>query len=230
MSSQHETPEGVTQSDVTTLAQEVLAAPARGSGYFYAPTAGGFPLSLMAFAFSLALLSIANAEWINVTAIGIIIPIAYSYGAIGLIIGGLWDFRANNLLGAVAGVSYGTFWISLALILQFFGEDIANATGPEGFLDAFGSYLLLWAIFTLLLAAAAYYVAWWPFVMLLGLAGVFLLLGIANLSAPGNAADNLRQVGGYAGIVDAAMAWYLAAALLVNATTGRYLLPIFPRK
>lgn len=230
MSSQDATPEGVEHGDVTTLAGQVLKAPGGGSGYFYAPTAGGFPLSLMAFAFSLGLLSIANAEWINVTAIGIIIPIAYSYGAIGLIIGGLWDFRANNLLGAVAGISYGTFWISLALILQFFGDDVAKATGPEGFFDAFGSYLVLWAIFTLLLAAAAYYVAWWPFVMLLGLALVFGLLGIANLVAPGDAADDLRRAGGYAGIVDAAMAWYLAAALLVNTTTGRYLLPIFPRK
>lgn len=230
MSSQQEaTPVGVQPDGAATLANRVLTAPEHGSGFYFPPTAGGFTLSLMAFAYSLGLLSIANADWINISALGIIVPVAFSYGAIGLIIGGVWDFRANNLLAAVAGVSYGTFWFSLALLLQFFGSDIAKATGGPGFFDAVGAYLILWGIFTLLLAAAAYYVAWWPFVMLIGLAAVFIVLGIGDMYAPGNAADDVRKAGGYVGIVDAAMAWYLAAALLVNTTTGRYLLPIFPR-
>lgn len=208
------------------LADRVLTAPERGSGYFFPATAGGTAVWVIGFAFSLALLSLANAEWINLTAAGIIVPVAYAFGALGMILGGLWDFRANNLFGAVAGVGYGAFWFSLALLLQFFAGGIVEATGAAGFADAVGAYQLLWALFTACLMVAARFVAKTVFVVFALLVVVFVLLGLSNLFAPGDAADALRKAGGYVGLVDAALAWYVFAVLVINTTAGRNVLPL----
>jgi len=211
---------------VAALADRVLTAPERGSGYFFPTAAGGTAVWVIGFAFSLALLSLANAEWINLTALGIIVPVAYAVGALGMIIGSLWEFRANNLFGAVAGVGYGAFWLSLALLLQFFAGGIVEATGAAGFADAVGAYQLLWALFTVCLLVAAWFVGRTVFVVFALLVAVFVLLALSNFSAPGDTADALRKFGGYVGLVDAAVAWYVFTVLVVNTTAGRNVLPL----
>ncbi len=210
------------------LAQRVLNAPEHGKDYFFPSTASGQPLALAGFALTLALLSLGNAEWIKLSALGIVVPVALGYGAIALILAGLWDFRGNNLFGAMWAVSFGCFWISLALLIQFFGPRIAVSAGAGGYADAFGAYLILWGIFTAYMTVGAYFIAKPAFVAFLLLAVVFFVLGISNLIAPGGASDGLRKLGGYIGIVDAAVAWYLSAALVINSTSGRQMLPIWP--
>jgi len=72
---------------VGALADRVLIEPERGSGYFFPTAAGGTAVWVIGFAFSLALLSLANAEWINLTALGIIVPVAYAVGLISRALG-----------------------------------------------------------------------------------------------------------------------------------------------
>ncbi len=229
MSSQQDVTTARPQTDgASALAERVLSTPEHGSGYFFPATSSGTPLALAGFAFSLALLSIVNTEWINLTSLGILLPVAFSYGTLALVLGGLWEFRANNLFGATWTISYGSFWLSLALLLQFFAGGIVSATGPEGFLDAFAAYLVLWGIFSGYMTVAAWYVARPAFLAFLLLAAVFFILAVANFYAPGDFANNLRKAGGYVGIVDAAVAWYVSAALVINVTSGRTLLPLWP--
>lgn len=208
------------------LAERVLSAPGHGRNYFFPATASGQPLALAGFALTLGLLSLGNAGWINLNALGIVVPAALAYGGLALILAGLWDFRYDDLFGAMWAVSFGCFFITLALLIQFVGPQVVAAAGASAYADAFGAYLLLWAIFSAYMTVGAYFIAKTAFLTFLLLAIVFLILGIANLLAPGGASDGLRQLGGYVGLVDAAVAWYLSAALMLNTTSGRQLLPI----
>ena len=57
----------------------------------------------------------------------------------------------------------------------------------------------------------------------------FFLLAIGNASLAGTQATNSTiKIGGWAGIVTAALAWYGALAGVANSTFGRDLLPLFP--
>lgn len=188
--------------------------------------ASGQPLSLAGFALTLAILSIVNAGWIDPKAAGIIIPAAYAYGAIALILGGLWDFRANNVFGYVWSISFGCFWLSLALILQFFASDLVAAAGAKSFGQAFGAYLILWGVFTVYMTVAAYFVAKPAVIAFFLSAFVFLAVGITNIVGP--SAQWLTTTAGYAGLIDSLIAGYVSAALVINGTSGANKLPIWP--
>jgi hypothetical protein len=56
------------------------------------------------------------------------------------------------------------------------------------------------------------------------LAITFFLLGIGNA----NESEGLIEVGGWAGILTAAAAWYASFAAVLNSTFGRTVLPVKP--
>ncbi len=53
----------------------------------------------------------------------------------------------------------------------------------------------------------------------------FLALTIGELAS----SDGIHKLGGYLGIVTAALAWYGAAAGVMNNTAKRVVFPVFPR-
>lgn len=79
----------------------------------------------MSLAVVLSLLSVGNAKWIPEAASGIVTPVALSVGAVGITIGGLWNFRAGSLLGGAFGVLYGAFWLSFGLLTQISAAGLA---------------------------------------------------------------------------------------------------------
>ena len=210
------------------LAQHVLNGPQHGSEYLYPATASGQPLALAGFGLSLAMLSVINAGWVTGNSLGFVVVAAWSFGSVAMIVAGIWDFRANNLFGAMWAIAYGCFWISIGLVLQFVGPSVTTAAGTDGFGDAFGTYLVLWGIFTAYMTVCAYFTAGPAFVAFLLTAVVFVVVGASYINSPSDLSDSLLKVGGYVGIVDAAVAWYLSAALVINATAGRPLLRFWP--
>jgi succinate-acetate transporter protein len=210
------------------LAETVLTGAEHGKGYFYPATAAGTPLALIAFGVTLMILSMGNAEWYNVAALGIAAPASLSLGALGLLIAGLWDFRGGNGFAATWEITYGCFWLFVGLFLGFFGAGVGAAAGPEGAGDAFGSYLFIWALVTAGFTVGTYFVAR-PAVIAFGLTTVvFLLLAFSNISGPSDGADTLRQLGGWVGIVTSVVVLYLAFALALNDLLGRQVLPFWP--
>jgi hypothetical protein len=210
------------QSNGSSLAERVLEAPEHGAGYFFPATAEGTALILGSLAVVLSLLSVGNAKWIPAAASGIVTPVALSVGAFGLMIGGLWNFRAGSLLGGSFGVLYGTFWLSFGLLTQISEAGLIKAAGAIDFGKALGAYLIIWAIVSFGVAIATWFVNRLLFATQTLLAVVFLVLGFANT---GNS-TSLAKLGGYVGIIDAALALYLAIALIVNATASRDVVPV----
>jgi uncharacterized protein len=191
---------------------------------YYQETASGVPLAVFSFGFSVIALSLANAEIFNVNA-SLFVPVAFGTGALGMLVGGLMEFRNNNLFGATFGVSYACFLFTTPLILRWFAPEIAldRVAGVGGFGDSFGAYLLVWAVFTAFLTIGAYYINLPAFLAFLLLVIVYVLAGIVNITSPES--SFLLNLAGWVGLADGACAWWLGMGLLLNGMGPR---PIFP--
>ena len=174
--------------------------------------ASGVPLAVFAFGFSVIILSMANAGWIDARA-GLFVPVAFGTGALGMLVGGLMEYRRGSLFGGTFALSYACFLLTTPLILQFFAEDVTTLAGALAFGQAFGAYLLLWAIFTAFLAYGTYYIALPGFLAFVLLVIVYLLAGIGFMErARGSRPDHHRRLGRDTRRVVRILAWHGAAA------------------
>jgi len=125
----------------------------------------------------------------------------------------MWELRKANTFGALAFSSYGAFWLSFAGYVKFIVPGLPAASAAS----ATGLFLLAWTIFTALygcsVAAGSGAVA----AVLVALLATFVLLTIGAYSG----AADITNIGGYLGIVTAALAWYASFAGVTNATFKR---------
>jgi succinate-acetate transporter protein len=194
-------------------------------GRGFTPVADPAPLGLAAFALTTFLLSGHNASWIPD---GIWIGAAFFYGGLIQLLAGMWEFRNRNVFGATAFSTYGGFWLSLGAFVLLLtasksfasllsGHDADNALA--WFLLAFAffnTYMLLWATRVSLAVTAVF--------LTLEITEILLVIGFFRLGN-GDSAYWLH-VGGWAGIVTAAVAWYTSAAGVVNGMSPRPVLPV----
>jgi succinate-acetate transporter protein len=172
------------------------------------------PLGLTGFALTTWMLSLVNAGYYTGASVPLVLASAFAFGGTAQFAAGLMEMPRGNSFGFVAFCAYGAFWWSFALFVQFFATSV-----PAGFV---GWWLVLWGVFTFFMwvgslalnrALQAIFLALWI---------TFFLLGVGDWT--GIAA--LHHAGGYMGLVTAALAFYLAAAEVVNETHGRTVLPI----
>jgi succinate-acetate transporter protein len=195
------------------------------------------PLGLAAFALTTLVLSAINAGLINQATEPLVLGLAIAYGGGAQLLAGMWAFRRGNTFAATAFSSYGAFWLSFWLIVQFFVPMIiagtAKALGPGATaaqvtaaatnnLNAIlGLYLFVWGVFT-------------AYMFIASLAGakavqlVFILLTLTFFAlAAGKWANSLSwgHIGGYLGIATAIAAFYTSFADVANANFKRTVLP-----
>lgn len=179
------------------------------------------PLGLAAFALTTFMLSVFNAGII--TAVGleaVVLPVALFYGGIAQVLAGMWEFKKANTFGALAFTSYGAFWLSFAALVKFVAPGLPAASAHQ----AIGLFLLAWTIFTLLMVVAAVRVNRAVLAVFVVLSLTFLSLTIGALASN----DLLSKLGGWLGLLTAALAWYAALAGVTNATYKRTVLPTWP--
>lgn len=202
--------------------------PATGAGHAFPATASGVPLSVFAFGFCVGILGLIDTGILSGAAIGMFIAVALGTGTVGLLVAGLWEFRGGNLFGATFAIAYALFLLSTAMILKFFAPSITAAGGAGAFGSAFGAWLLMWAVFTALLAVGARTVNLPAFLAFVLLVVVYVVLGIASIGGSAAWTDSLTRIGGWFALADGITAWYLGAGILLNVTVGRDLLPLWP--
>ncbi len=170
------------------------------------------PLGLAGFALTTFLLSAANAGWMKNSSGAAFLGFAFAYGGVAQLLAGMWEFKNRNVFGATAFGTYGSFWIGVGLWAKFVptpGKDL-------------GWILLAFAIFNT-------YMMIWSSQINYAVFGVFLTLEITEILlfiGVFNANTNIFKIGGYVGIVTAAVAWYTSAAGVIAGMKGRPVLPV----
>jgi len=176
------------------------------------------PLGLAGFALTTFLLSLFNAGLLPAAGEPIVLGVALAYGGVAQMLAGMWEFRKGNVFGATAFTSYGAFWLSFWAFVTFYAADIAD-TGDRA--TVVGWYLIGWGLFTVIMWVASLRTTAVLALLFTLLAVTFFLLGI------GDVAQNkaLTTLGGYLGLVTAAVAWYACLAGVSASTFGRTVLP-----
>ena len=187
----------------------------------------GVSLSVGVFGFSVIILGLAEARVFTPNAVGIFVPVAMGLGAFGLLFGGYFELRANNIFAGTFSFLYAGFLLATGLILRTFAPGIIDAAGAGGFGDAFGAWLLIWCVFTAGLTVGAYHINMPAFLAFALLAVAYLLLGLANIGESGSTVDFLTKAGGWVLIADGLAAWYLSWGLAVNSVIGDKI-PLYP--
>ena len=186
------------------------------------PFADPGPLGLAAFALTTFLLSAHNAFGGGTTPLLAFFGFALFYGGIAQFVAGILEFRNKNVFGATAFTTYGAFWMGLAtfVALILFGKVPAAEIAP-----GLGWILLAFAIFTGYMVLFASRVNLAVFVVFLVLELTFILLFVGNFNKDA-AGTGLVSLGGYTGLLTAALAWYASAAGLVNGMSVHPILPV----
>jgi succinate-acetate transporter protein len=178
------------------------------------------PLGLAAFALTTFLLSMVNASFVDKGVEPIVFGVALAFGGIAQLLAGMWEYRAGNTFGATAFTAYGAFWLSFWALVQFYVKSIPAAQVG----NAVGLYLIAWGLFTGLMYVASFKTTRAVNLVFMFLFATFLLLGIGN--AGGNV--DIVHLGGYAGLITAAVAAYTSLAEVTNDTFGRTIFPVKP--
>jgi succinate-acetate transporter protein len=175
------------------------------------------PLGLAAFAMTTFFLSSANAGWWDKGGASAALALALIYGGTAQFAAGMWEFVRKNTFGALAFTSYGAFWIGFYVLLKI--PAIPASTNTVGI------FLLGWAIFTAYMTIAAMRTNTAVLSVFVFLTLTFIALTIGNWGA---GSTGWVKLGGYLGIVTAALAFYASAAGVINDTHGKVVLPVGP--
>jgi uncharacterized protein len=177
------------------------------------------PLGLAGFAMTTFVLSCFNAGFFGSKSPleAVVLPLALFYGGFAQLLAGMWEFRKANTFGALAFTSYGAFWLSFAAYVKFVAPGLGANAG-----SATGLYLLGWTIFTAYMMVASIRVSLAVAAVFVALFLTYLLLTVGSFTG----SAGIGVVGGYLGLVTAALAWYASFAGVINATWKRTVLPI----
>jgi len=175
------------------------------------------PLGLTGFALTTWMLSMVNTGWYTGAGVPLVLASAFAYGGTAQFAAGLMEMPRGNTFGFVAFCSYGAFWWTFALFVQFFAAKV-----PADFV---GWWLIMWGVFTFYMWIGSLALNRALMLIFLALWITFFLLGFGDLLGM----PQLHPLGGYMGLVTAVLAFYLAAAEIINETHGRTVLPIGAR-
>jgi succinate-acetate transporter protein len=201
------TPPAAVQTEMGAATPVVIADPA--------------PLGLAGFGITTLVLSAVNAGWIGVAATTAVLSLAIPYGGVAQALAGMWAFRRGNTFAATAFTSFGAFWISYYLLINFFIAPVIKAGGVGEANQIVGLYLFAWGLFTAYMTLASLGGARAVQLVFVLLTATFFLLCFGAWT------DHLTitHIGGYVGIATACAALYASFADVTNANMKRRILP-----
>lgn len=181
------------------------------------------PMSLFGFAVGTLLVAIPLAGRMPLAATLATIPALLIFAGIGQFIGGLIAYRKGNTFAATAFCSFGANNVVVAVffMLQALGfiprvGDAMTLLGINLFCFSFIAFVLFLASFKLNAAFT---------LVLLALFPGYGLSAVPNVGG----STLVGHIGGWFLIASAGLAFYSGAALVLNSTYEKSILPMFPR-
>lgn len=170
-------------------------------------------VGLAGFGLTTLILQLHN---LGLCGIGPVVALGLVFGGMAQLIAGYQEFKVGNNFGYTAFVSYGSFWISLAVILLMNNFDIYKSSGTD-----LGYFLVVWTLYTSILWVASLRIhGAMASTFTLLLAG-FILLDLAHFGYPA-----MTKVAAYVLILCALNAWYMMAHVIFLQVFGRDVLPV----
>jgi len=180
-------------------------------------------VGLAGFGMTTLLLQFHNLGWCGT---GIIFCTALAFGGGAQLIAGFQEFKAGNNFGYSAFVSYGAFWIALALILLVMDLQHAPNTfiGDHLKITPFdlGMFLLGFTLYTAIMFIGSFAVHVAMFLTFLTLLLGFIGLDLVFLAGM----KNLLTITAWDLVVCALLAWYMMAHVIFLQVFGRNVLPV----
>lgn len=169
-------------------------------------------LGLAAFGFTTILLQFHNLGWIESY-----MPVMYGmfWGGLAQVIAGIIDGKRGDTFGMTAFISYGVFWMGLAIAFVFQWTGVLT-------LDSSGLAwtFVLWGIFTFFMMIGTLKMTFVHFFIFASLVVLFFLL-VAHFFGAISAVP-----AGVEGLFCGAAAVYAAASVIINGKFGRTILPM----
>ncbi|KRF19151.1 hypothetical protein ASG90_04070 [Nocardioides sp. Soil797] len=176
-----------------------------------------FPLGLASFGISALVLSTVMSGMIDPLATPAVLSLALALGFLTELVAGIIHFQRGETFPGLVFTAYAGFWLSYALLVQFYGPMVtADAAAITGM------FLLAWAIFSTYMLLAALRTNVTTVVIFTLLSAVFYLAAFGAFFE--NTA--LGHLAGYLLVADALVALYASAAVIVNTTWERTVLPV----
>jgi succinate-acetate transporter protein len=178
------------------------------------------PWAVTAFATTSFMLGMYNSGLLRAEGASIVIPAAFFYGGLIQIIVGVLEITRGNLFGAVVFGTYGPFWVIYGLIIQFYAGKIPTSSVNE----SIALFLAVFAVVTFYFLLASLKT---DMVLVAVFALIFAGLVLLSVGAGANKVD-VTRAGGWVTLAFAVLAWYHAAADMVNTNFGRVVAPLGP--
>ncbi|CCV64680.1 GPR1/FUN34/yaaH family protein [Alteracholeplasma palmae J233] len=172
------------------------------------------PLGLMGFGMTTVLLNLHNSGIMQLSMV--IVAMGITLGGLAQIIAGIMEFKEKNTFGATAFTAYGFFWLSLVIIWIF------NKQGFEVDKVSMGFYLLLWALFTLVMFIGTLKHNRTSQIVFGSLMVLFLGLSLGDFTN----VKVITIISGFIGIFCGLAAMYNAGAQIINQEFNKTVLPL----
>lgn len=181
-------------------------------------------LGLAGFASATFIVASNLAGWWGTPTSGLVLaPFAAMFGGLAQLLAGMWAYRARDGIATLAHGAWGSFWLAYGILNILLATHVLTAPTPWYHDPALGFWFFAIAITTAIAAVAALAESG-ALVAVLGTlaAGAGILAGGYVYGSHG-----WIQVAGWVLVVAAGLAWYTVAAMVMTATTGRTVLPLF---
>jgi len=196
---------------------EVEKAPAKVTTLGWGNSA---PLALLAFGVPTFMLSMINAKAVAAGVTPVVFGVALMCGGITAMIAGIIQLRTGNTFSGVLFCGFGSFWLSLFAIAQWFLKSVP----PLQVGQALGLFLYAFGIFLVVMLAASLRTNIVVVATLALITVAVFLLGAGHYGAH----TTLIHWGGYVGLAATACIFYMALAELCEISYGRSVLPVWP--
>ena len=190
---------------------------------FLQPIAAPSVLGLYGFAAATFIVAANLAGWYGTkTSPEFLFPFAAVFGGVAQFSAGLFAYRARDALATAMHGMWGSFWIAYGFLQWLVANHTITPPTGSTFVELGYWFIVLGAI-TTVGALASLGEGLGLFSVLATLAAGSILLAIAYLIG----SSTLVTWGGWVLVISAILAWYVASAMMLAATFGRTIVPLF---
>ena len=187
------------------------------------PIAAPSVLGLFGFAGATFIVAANMAGWYgNASTPGYLFPFAAFFGGLAQFLAGMWAYRARDSVATAMHGMWGAFWMAYGVLQLLLATGVLDTGGT---LDhALGFWFIALAAITFSGMLGALVEGNIGVVAVLGtLAAGSAVAAIAFLTSPNAGTEHAA---GWVFVISAALAWYVATAMMLKAAAGRVILPL----